>query len=205
MDEPFDRREFLRRAGAASFGVAGLAGGVAELTGEVAAQDSGDEQDGGDEQGGGGVEYVGMVVPDVDLLAADLVNRVVLVSEPNQPGFRPADVCFPEMPEFADGQWHSYDATVIDPTETEGLFGGDPNSIGGFEDTVAFVGDRVPPRSLYRIVGGEPCNDGGFFQLQTHELVPGLANFLDVAVEALDGDEEGGNGSQARRDNGGQA
>ncbi|NEU57714.1 hypothetical protein [Halorussus sp. MSC15.2] len=178
MDEQLDRRGFLRRAGAASFGVAGLAGGVAA-------------------QEGGGVQYFRMVVPRVDLLEADFANRVVLVSEPNQPGFRPPDACFPEVPESADDQWISYDATVIDPTETEGFFGGDPNSIGGFEDTAAFVGDPVPPRSLYRVVGGEPCGGGDFYRLQTHELVPGLANFLDVAVERLDGDEEDGGGGGA--------
>ncbi|MFC4449129.1 hypothetical protein [Halorussus aquaticus] len=181
MDEQLDRRRFLRRAGAASFGVAGLAGGVAA-------------QDGGGGQGGG-VRYVRMVVPRVDLLDADFVNRVVLVSEPNQPGFRPPDACFPEVPESADSQWISYDATVIDPTETEGFFGGDPNSIGGFEDTAAFAGERVPPRSLYRVVGGEPCGGGDFYRLQTHELVTDLANFLDIAVEELDGDEEDGSGA----------
>lgn len=41
------------------------------------------------------------------------------------------------------------------------------------------------------------CDDGEFYQLQTHEIIPGLADFLDIAVEAIDGDEEDGNGGQA--------
>lgn len=196
-DRTFDRRSFLRRAGAVSlFGLSGLregglgdgrgSDGATGRTGRTDAERDGARRD--DARQDGGIDFFRAVVPTGTILETKLVNKILVVGSPIQPGVRPPPLCFPEGVD----QWYARDTLVVKPTETTGLFEED-EKIGAVNRTRAHLERPVESSTVYRITGGEYCD--GHASVRVHELPPRLSEYfskemLDRLGRILD---EGGN------------
>jgi len=188
-DRTLDRRSFLASASAAGLvGFAGL-GSRGSLARQNDGQGEGSQDDGGQGGGGqgdsgqdddgqdGGIDFFRAVVPSSDVLEPSLVNKIVVVGGPIQPGVRPPPLCFPQGVD----QWFARDAVLVKPTETPGLFG-EGDDIGAIERTRAHLERAVEPGTVYRVTGGEFCD--GYVRVTVHELPPRLSEYF--SVEMLD-------------------
>lgn len=194
----FDRRAFVRSAGATIAGVLGVTGRVASTVGDSNAGSAGGRESTADEAAtesgtrtgqttepgtrtgqttdpGGGVRRFRMVLPAVEPLETTYVNVAVVVGGQVRPGVRPPPRCLPET----EGRWLAYDAAVVDLTESP-LLGGDGDEVATVVRTRAYAA-RDPRRNTpYRIVDGTDCD--GYVRATVHEL----ADEFEIAVEASD-------------------
>lgn len=188
-DRTLDRRSFLGSASAAGLvGFAGLGSLRSRARqdgngGLVGNQDGnggeGNQTGGGQGDGGEGdeIDFFRAVIPSSDVLKPSLVNKIVVVGGPIQPGTRPPPLCFPQDVD----QWRARDAVVVKPTETTGFFGGG-DSLGAVQRTRAHLEYPVEPGTVYRVAGGEFCD--GYARVTVHELPPRLSEYF--STEMLD-------------------
>lgn len=161
------RRTFLRRSGAALFGV-GLG---ARRIGDGHRQ-GGESDPGGSGDGeSGGLPNVHMVLPDDGPLGRDFFRDIVLVTKPTdvRPDADELRGCGDFMP---DGRLDGYKGLVVDQAELVQVFeNGDLSNVGPTHETSVFIsaGKDVPIGSPYIITDGNYC-EGDYVAVTTHQL-----------------------------------
>lgn len=171
-DEPTretGRRSFLRRSGAALFGV-GLG---ARRIGDAHRQDGGSDGGQGGDGEPGGLPNVYMVLPDAGPLGRDFFRDVVLLTEPTDVRPEPDELrgCGDFRP---PGRLDGYQGLVVDQAEVAQVFeGGDLSNVGPTREVNVFVSadeaDDVRVGSPYIITDGNYC-EGDYVAVTTHRL-----------------------------------
>ena len=168
------RRSFLRRSGAALFGV-GL--GAGRIDGRYR---QGGESDPGGNGEPGGLDNIQMLLPADGPLKRDLFRDVILVTEPtevrlNADTLRGCGDFLPSRP------WNGYQGLVVDRQEIEQVFDrGDLQQLGPLNETDLFVSTDVDVRvgEPYVVTDGNYCEES-YVTVTAHRLTEMLQGGTD--------------------------